>query len=162
MNVTITKTTELEEYKERIEEIIEGYKGRSGAIIGVLYEVQNLIGFLSKEVQSFIAKKLGLPVKEVYGIVTFYNFFTMKPKGKHPISVCLGTACYVRGGRAVMDTIKKSLGIEIGDTTEDRKFSLNILRCLGACGIAPVMTVGHDIYGRLTPTKVKNIVESYD
>lgn len=162
MNETSTKATELEEYEERIEAIINSYKGRKGAIIGILYETQNLIGYLPKEVQAFIAKKLNLPVKEVYGIVTFYNFFTMKPKGKHPISICLGTACYVRGGRAVVETIKKSLGIDIGDTTKDRKFSLDILRCLGACGIAPVMTVGHDVYGRLTPTKVKNIIESYD
>lgn len=161
MNEAVTKTMELDEYKEQIETMVEQYKERKGALIAVLYETQNLIGYLPKGVQNFIADKMKIPIKEVYGIVTFYNFFTMKPKGKYPVSVCLGTACYVRGGRLVFNTIKRTLRIKEGDTTEDRKFSLEVLRCLGACGLAPVMKVGKEIYGRLTPVKAKAILESY-
>lgn len=161
MNEADTKTTELDEYKDQIEIIVDKYAVRKGALIAVLYETQNLIGFLPREVINFISDKMHIPVKEVYGIVTFYNFFTMKPRGKYPVAVCLGTACYVRGGRLVLDTIKKSLGIQEGDTTEDRKFSLELLRCLGACGLAPVMTIGKEVYGRLTPVKVKAIIETY-
>ncbi|MBT9130739.1 MAG: NADP-reducing hydrogenase subunit HndA [candidate division WS2 bacterium] len=161
MSEAVTKTTELDEYKGQIEAIVNQYSARKGALIAVLYETQNLIGFLPREVIHFIADRMHISVKEVYGIVTFYNFFTMKPRGKYPVAVCLGTACYVRGGRLVLDTIKKSLGIQEGDTTEDRKFSLELLRCLGACGLAPVMTIGKEVYGRLTPAKVKAILETY-
>lgn len=161
MNEAVTKTTELDEYKVQIETIVNKYSARKGALIAVLYETQNLIGFLPREVIHFVADRMHIPVKEVYGIVTFYNFFTMKPRGKYPVAVCLGTACYVRGGRLVLDTIKKSLGIQEGDTTEDRKFSLELLRCLGACGLAPVMTIGKEVYGRLTPIRVKAIIETY-
>jgi len=161
VNEAVTKTTELDEYKVQIETIVNKYSARKGALIAVLYETQNLIGFLPREVIHFVADRMHIPVKEVYGIVTFYNFFTMKPRGKYPVAVCLGTACYVRGGRLVLDTIKKSLGIQEGDTTEDRKFSLELLRCLGACGLAPVMTIGKEVYGRLTPIRVKAIIETY-
>ena len=112
--------------------------------------------------QALIAKELNIPVAKVYGIVSFYSFFTMIPKGKYPISVCLGTACYVRGGEKVLDELKKQLNVEVGGTTNDRKFSLDVLRCIGACGLAPVITIGDKVYGRLTPDQIKGILAEYN
>jgi len=127
----------------------------------VLHKVQGEYGYLSAEVQELIAEELHIPVSKVYGIVSFYSFFTMIPKGKNPISICLGTACYVRGAEKVLDELKRQLKIEVGGTTEDGKFSLNVLRCVGACGLAPVMMIGDKVYGRLTPDKVKEILAEY-
>ena len=130
-------------------------------MINVLHKVQGEYGYLSIEVQALIAKELNIPVAKVYGIVSFYSFFTMIPKGKYPISVCLGTACYVRGGEKVLDELKKQLNVEVGGTTNDRKFSLDVLRCIGACGLAPVITIGDKVYGRLTPDQIKGILAEY-
>ena len=118
-------------------------------------------GYLPEEMQRVIARKLNIPVSKVNGVVTFYSFFTMTPKGRHPISVCLGTACYVRGSERLLDEIKRVLSIEVGETTPDGKFSLDCLRCVGACGLAPVMTIGDKVYGRIDPQEISKILGSY-
>ena len=127
----------------------------------MLHKVQGEYGYLPAEVQELVAKELGIPVSRVYGIVSFYSFFTMTPKGEHPISVCLGTACYVRGAEKVLDELKRQLGIGVGEVTPDGKFSLTCLRCVGACGLAPVIEVGDKVYGRMTPDRVKDVLAEY-
>ncbi|MCQ2306592.1 MAG: NADH-quinone oxidoreductase subunit NuoE [Bacteroidales bacterium] len=144
-----------------IKDVCKSFRNDGGEVINVLHKVQGEYGYLSAEVQQVIAEELHIPVSRVYGIVSFYSFFTMVPKGKNPISVCLGTACYVRGAEKVLDELKRQLKIEVGGTTEDGNFSLNVLRCVGACGLAPVMMVGDKVYGRLTPDKVKEILAEY-
>lgn len=121
--------------------------------------MQDTLGYLPKEVQELIALELGISAARVYGVVSFYSFFTMKPKGKYPISVCMGTACYVRGGEKVLDEFRRQLGIEVGGTTPDGLFSLDSLRCVGACGLAPVVMIGPRVYGRLKVADVKGILD---
>ena len=144
-----------------IKEVCKSYGNKPGEVINVLHKVQGEFGYLPAEVQELVAKELGIPVSRVYGIVSFYSFFTMTPKGEHPISVCLGTACYVRGAEKVLDELKRQLGIGVGEVTPDGKFSLNCLRCVGACGLAPVIEVGDKVYGRMTPDRVKDVLAEY-
>ena len=144
-----------------IKEVCKSYGNKPGEVINVLHKVQGEYGYLPAEVQELVAKELGIPVSRVYGIVSFYSFFTMTPKGEHPISVCLGTACYVRGAEKVLDELKRQLGINVGEVTPDGKFSLNTLRCVGACGLAPVIEVGDKVYGRMTPDRVKDVLAEY-
>jgi NADH-quinone oxidoreductase subunit E/NADP-reducing hydrogenase subunit HndA len=144
-----------------IKEVCKSYGNQPGEVINVLHKVQGEYGYLPAEVQELVAKELGIPVSRVYGIVSFYSFFTMTPKGEHPISVCLGTACYVRGAEKVLDELKRQLGIGVGEVTPDGKFSLNCLRCVGACGLAPVIEVGDKVYGRMTPDRVKDVLAEY-
>ncbi len=144
---------------EQVEAICDKYGNQPGELINVLHEAQSLHGYLPEEMQRIIARKLHIPVSKVYGVVTFYSFFTMTPKGKHPISVCLGTACYVRGSEGLLEEIKRVLNIEVGETTPDGKFSLDCLRCVGACGLAPVVTIGDKVYGRLQPKDIKKILD---
>lgn len=146
----------------QLEKFIDELPEKRGALISVLHKAQSIFGYLPKEVQIFIGRKLDVPVSQVYGVVSFYSFFTMVPKGKHPIAVCMGTACYVRGADKVVDYFKRELGIEVGQTTEDGKFSLDALRCVGACGLAPVVLVGEKVYGRIvTAEDVKKILSEY-
>ncbi|MGL4799142.1 MAG: NAD(P)H-dependent oxidoreductase subunit E [Cellulosilyticaceae bacterium] len=146
-----------------LEKFIDELPEKKGALISVLHRAQSIFGYLPKEVQQFVGKKLDIPTAQVYGVVSFYSFFTMEPKGKYPISICLGTACYVRGADKVLDVFKRELGIEVGQTTEDGKFSLDALRCVGACGLAPVVLVGDKVYGRInTADQVKNILNEYN
>lgn len=147
--------------KEEIVAICNSFNNDPCNLINVLHQVQGKIGYLPMEVQEVIADCLHVPAAKVYGVVTFYAFFTMTPKGKHSVSVCLGTACYVRGAEKILDAFKSELGLEPGQTTEDGLFSLNTLRCVGACGLAPVAMVGDKVYGRLTPADVKGIVAEY-
>lgn len=133
----------------------------AGELINILHSAQEIFGYLPREVQELVAAELHIPVSRVYGVVTFYSFFTMTPKGKYPISVCLGTACYVRGAEKVMDEFKRQLEIKVGETTPDGLFSLDCLRCVGACGLAPVVTIGKKVYGRITPEKVREILSEY-
>ncbi len=148
--------TELEQFINELPE-------KKGALIAVLHKAQEIFGYLPKEVQIFVGEKLNIPVSQIYGVVSFYSFFTMIPKGKYPISVCLGTACYVRGAEKVLDDFKKELGIEVGQTTADGKFSLDALRCVGACGLAPVVLIGDKVYGRIgSADEVKKILSEYD
>ena len=145
-----------------IKEIAASFGNRGGEVINVLHQVQGKFGYLPAEVQEVVAHELNIPVSRVYGIVSFYSFFTMEPKGEHPINVCLGTACYVRGSEKVLDEFKRILGIQIGVVTSDGKFSLNVLRCVGACGLAPVVQIGEKVYGHMTVDKVKEVLAEYE
>ena len=130
-------------------------------LIAILHRAQHIFGYLPKEVQEFIAEKLNIPVSKVYGVVTFYSFFTMEKKGKYVINVCLGTACFVRGADKILSEFERLLGIKNGETTPDGKFTLSSLRCVGACGLAPVVQVNGKTYGNATLETVKQIIEEY-
>jgi NADH:ubiquinone oxidoreductase subunit E len=145
----------------KLDEIIKKSKDKPGALIPVLEEAQMALGFLPMPILQIIAKGLNLPMSRVYGVVTFYSFFTMTPRGKHTLRVCLGTACYVRGGKSIMESIEKELGVKEKETTADRLFSLESVRCLGACGLAPVIVITEDVHGRIKTQKVKDILNQY-
>ncbi|HML85086.1 MAG TPA: NAD(P)H-dependent oxidoreductase subunit E [Bacteroidales bacterium] len=142
-------------------EVCKSFNNEPGELINVLHKAQEIFGYLPAEVQEVVAKELNTSVAHVYGVVSFYSFFTMTPKGEHPISICMGTACYVRGAEKVLDEVKHLLKIQVGETTADGKFSLACLRCVGACGLAPVVMVGDKVYGRVAPDGVKAILEEY-
>ena len=127
----------------------------------ILQKAQGIYGYLPIEVQKIIAESLGMPLEEVYGVATFYAQFTLNPKGKYTISVCMGTACYVRGAGAILDRLSEKLGIQPGGITPDGKFSIEACRCLGACGLAPVLTINGEVYGRLVPDDVDKIIDKY-
>lgn len=150
------------EQKQALGEIIEKHRQQKGAILPVLQEAQEVYGYLPVEVQSMIAEGLGVPLEEVFGVSTFYSQFSLTPKGKYNISICLGTACYVKGASAVLDKLTSVLGIQPEECTPDGKFSLTACRCIGACGLAPVLTVNNDVYGRMTPDEVVPILEKYE
>lgn len=147
---------------DKIREICASFKNDPQELINVLHKCQEHFGYLPAEVQEVISNELVVPVAKVYGVVTFYSFFTMTPKGKHPISICMGTACYVRGAEKVLDEFKKELGLQVGQTSADGKFSLSSLRCVGACGLAPVVMVGDKTYGRVAPDDVRDILKEYE
>ncbi len=149
------------EQVNQLDGIIDKYRGRAGGLIPVLEEAQVLLGYLPVPVQKRIAAGLNLPPSRVYGVVTFYSFFTMKPRGKHTVRVCLGTACYVRGGKALAQTLSAEYGVKEGETTADRLFTFETVRCLGACGLGPVLVVDDDVHGRLKPSKVKETLGEY-
>ena len=149
------------EQEEKLREVIEKHKGEDGAAIPVLHEAQEIYGYLPIEVQKIISEGLNIPLAEIYGIVTFYTQFSLYPKGEYEVSVCLGTACYVKGSGTIIEKIKERLGIDVGQCTADGKFSLNATRCIGACGLAPVMTVNDSVYGRLTPADLDDIFKKY-
>ncbi len=151
----------VDEKAQKLQEVIEKYKDTKGALIPVLHEAQEIYGYLPIEVQKMVSEGLNVPLTEIYGVVTFYTQFSLKPKGKYRISMCLGTACYVKGADNILDKLKEKLGIEVGDCTEDGKFSLDACRCIGACGLAPVMMVNDDVYGRLVPEDIEGIIEKY-
>lgn len=145
----------------KIEAICKEFNYDKGELINVLHQTQNTFGYLPEEVQEIIAENLNTPLAHVYGVVSFYSFFTMTPKGKHPINICNGTACYVRGTEKIIQEFKTLLNIGIGETTADEKFSLSSLRCIGACGLAPVILIGDKVYGRVTLDSVKEILDEY-
>lgn len=149
------------EQEKKLYEVIERHKGMEGALIPVLHQAQEIYGYLPEEVQKMIADGLGVPLAEVYGVVTFYTQFGINPKGKCKIAVCLGTACYVKGSQAIIDKIKERLNLEVGECTPDGMFSLDATRCIGACGLAPVMTINDDVYGRLVVDDVDGILDKY-
>ena len=150
------------EVMSKIDEIIYNYRGKPGCLILVLEECQEIVGYLPVELQEYIGKGLNIPESTIYGVVTFYSFFSMVPKGRHTIKVCLGTACYVRGTKAILKRLTGKFNLEIGQTTEDRRFSLEAVRCLGACGLAPVMVVDNDTHGGMRPDKVTDILDQYE
>lgn len=150
------------EQVSKLNSIIEKFKGKPGGLIPVLEEAQVALEYIPISMQKRIASGLNLPLSRVYGVVTFYSFFTMTPRGKHTVRVCLGTACYVRGGKAIAETLQKALGINDGETTPDRMFTLETVRCLGACGLGPVVVVDEDIHGRLKSGKVKEVLSQYN
>ncbi len=149
------------ETHDKIVAICNNFNNDPGELINVLHQTQDFLGYLPAEAQELIAECLHMPTAKVFGVVSFYAFFTMTPKGKHPVSVCMGTACYVRGGEKILDAFKSELGIEVGETDANGEFSLTSLRCVGACGLAPVAMVDGKVYGRLVPAMVKDIVNEY-
>lgn len=157
IKIELKKTQE-----DKLRDICRTFHNDPGELINILHQAQHTFGYLPAEVQEFVAQELGVPVAKVYGVVTFYSFFTMIPKGQHPISVCTGTACYVRGAEKVLDEFKRILKIHVGETTPDGKFSLSCLRCVGACGLAPVVMIGEKVYGRVSPDRVKDILGKYE
>ena len=146
----------------RVDEIIDRNKGKPGCLIPVLEECQGVVGYLPVELQEYIGGLLNIPGSTIYGVVTFYSFFSMVPKGRHTIKVCMGTACYVLRIAEVLGRIKSNLNLEVGQTTEDRRFSLEAVRCLGACGLAPVVVVGNDAHGGVTPDGILDILNKYE
>jgi len=146
---------------QTIKDVCAEFHHNEGELIHVLHKVQHKLGYLPAEVQEVIAKELNTSVAKVYGVVTFYSFFTMIPRGEHPISICMGTACYGRGAEQVLNEFKRQLKVEVGESTDDGKFSLNCLRCVGACGLAPVVMVGEKVFGRVSPSQVKKIIAGY-
>jgi NADH:ubiquinone oxidoreductase subunit E len=145
-----------------IQKIVDDNRGKAGALIRVLQQAQGIVGYLPKPVIATVSRDLKVPFSEVYGVTSFYHFFSMKPKGKYVLQVCLGTSCYVKGGDKILDRLKKDWNLEPGGITPDGRFSLEIVRCLGACGLSPVMAVGTDIHGRVKPGKLNEILDSYN
>ena len=154
------KETDQEKY-DRIAQVIDEYKDKEGSLIQILHMAQGIYGYLPLELQQFIAERLGKPLSEVYGVATFYSFFSTKPRGENTIRVCLGTACYVRGGKKIVDRLIEILGINIGETTQDGKFTLEVMRCIGACGLAPAMTINDKVYKQVNPDKLQTIIEKH-
>ena len=146
---------------EQLAQVIAELKDQPGALMPVMQRAQNIFGCVSLDVQKAIAEGLGVTLSEVYGVSTFYSQFKLKPAGKYTISVCLGTACYVKGSQKVLDRLSEELQTPVGKTSPDGLFTLNATRCLGACGLAPVMMIGDEVYGRLTPDKVPEILDKY-
>lgn len=147
--------------KEQIKEIVERYKDEETPLMMILEAIQSEYGYIPLEVQEYVSSLTGIPVAEIYGVVTFYSFFSLKPKGKYVIGVCLGTACYVKGSQTVMDKFSELLGIGPGETTDDGLFTLDALRCIGACGIAPAISVNGKVYPKMTPNKVVSVIKEY-
>ena len=147
---------------QQLKDICKSFNNEPGELINVLHKAQGVFGYLPAEVQEVVARQLNMSVAKVYGVVTFYSFFTMLPRGKYPISVCTGTACYVRGAEKVLDEFKRLIKVPVGETTPDGKFSIAGLRCVGACGLAPVVLVGDKTYGRVAPDGVKKILKEYE
>ena len=148
--------------KEKLAKVIEDHKDMQGALIPVLHEAQSIYGYLPYEVMQQIADGLNIPVAKVYGVATFYSQFSLEKKGKYRINVCMGTACYVKGSGDLLNKCRERLGIEVGECTEDGLFSLESCRCIGACGLAPVITINDEVYGRLTEDDVDGIIDKYE
>jgi len=154
--------SEQEKLYAQIANVIDLYKGKEGSLIQILHLAQQIYGYLPLELQEFIAKNLDLPLSEVTGVVSFYSFFTTTPHGKHTIRVCLGTACYVRGGKRVVEHLQQKLGVDIGKTTEDGCFTLEIARCIGACGLAPTMMIDGKVFKQVNVNKLDTILAAYE
>ena len=149
------------EQEAALKDVIAKHPDQPGGLMPVLQEAQGIYGYLPLEVQQMVADGLGVSLSEVYGVATFYSQFSLTPKGKHQISVCLGTACYVKGSDKILEAVENQLGIKSGECTPDGLFSIDSCRCVGACGLAPVMTIGEEVYGKLVPDQVKKILDSY-
>lgn len=157
-----TACAESQEKRKELQKIVNKYKDTKGSLIQVLHEAQEVYGYLPLEVQREISILMNIPLAEIYGVVSFYTQFSINPKGKYKINVCMGTACYVKGASEVLDKFRTRLSIDVGECTEDQKFSLDACRCIGACGLAPVVTINDDVYGKLTPDDVDGILDKYE
>jgi NADH-quinone oxidoreductase subunit E len=155
------KSVLVEEKFHELEEFINSLPDKKGALIEVLHKAQHIFGYLPEEVQIFVADKLNLPTSKVFGVVSFYSYFTTTPRGEYVVNVCMGTACFVRGAAKVLSEFEKQLDVKVGQTTPDGKFTVEVLRCVGACGLAPVVTVNDRVYGHVTPNDVKKILTEY-
>ncbi|NCB63919.1 MAG: NAD(P)H-dependent oxidoreductase subunit E [Clostridia bacterium] len=150
-----------EALQDRIRELSREYRGKEGSLIQVLHMAQTIYGYLPIEVQKIVADELDFPLSQVSGVVTFYSFFSTQPRGEHTIRVCLGTACYVRGGKKIVERLQKLLNVGVGDTTGDRKFTLEVARCIGACGLAPAMSIDDTVYKQVNPDRLESILAKY-
>lgn len=162
MKVSVKKDKEFQSKLGKIRDLTEEHRGDRSALLQVLQEAQNILGYVPYEVQKMTSEILGVTLSEVYSTITFYSFFNLKPKGKYQIRVCLGTACYVKGADKILDRLREDLKIDVGDTTDDGKFSLDGCRCIGACGLAPAIVINDEVYGRLTPDMVTDILKKYE
>jgi NADH:ubiquinone oxidoreductase subunit E len=153
--------TDQEKALQQIANVIDFYKGREGSLIQVLHLAQQIYGSLPLEVQTFISKEMDIPLSVISGVVSFYSFFSTVPRGEHTIRVCLGTACYVRGGKRVLEGLKERLGVELGDTTQDGKFTLEVARCIGACGLAPAMMIDDVVFKQVNVNKLDKILGKF-
>jgi len=145
-----------------LDTVIEKYEGSPSGLIQVLHRAQKLFGFLPEDVQRYVARRLGLPMSKVFGVSTFYAFFTLEPVGRHRIQVCMGTACYVKGAADLVERLENDLGIQVGRTTPDRRFSLEVARCMGCCGLSPVMMIDGEVYAKLKPADLSGILSKYE
>ena len=152
---------ENQEKFDQLQAVMDWYKPQKGALMPVMQQAQGIFGYLPIEVQNFIAEGMGVPLTEVYGVATFYSQFTMQPKGKNTVGVCMGTACYVKGSDAILRALREALGVSEGKTTEDGLFTLEATRCLGCCGLAPVIMINEDVYGRLSADDIPGIINKY-
>ncbi|MDP4180965.1 MAG: NAD(P)H-dependent oxidoreductase subunit E [Bacillota bacterium] len=168
----MTKPHEIDVYepvegelpKEKFDELeafINSLESTDGALIEILHKAQNLFGYLPRDVQLFVARKLGIPGAEVFGVVSFYSYFTTEPRGKHTISVCMGTACFVRGSDKILEKLKEKLQVQVNEITEDGLFTLKDIRCVGACGLAPVIMIDDKVYGRVKEEELDGILDTY-
>jgi len=163
-DISVMDPIEEELPKEKLDELesfIDNMETTKGALIEILHKAQNIFGYLPRDVQLFVARKLGIPGAEVFGVVSFYSYFSTKPSGKHTLSVCMGTACFVRGADKVIERLKEKIGIETNETTEDGIFTLKDVRCIGACGLAPVVMVDDKVYGRVKEEDIDEIIKTY-
>ena len=154
------KSDEKQKYEE-IRNVIDLYRDKPGSLIQILHLAQEIYGYLPLELQTFIANEMKVPLSEISGVITFYSFFSTKPRGQHTIRVCLGTACYVRGGKKIVEALQQKLGVEVGGTTEDGLFTFEVARCIGACGLAPAMMIDDTVYKQVTPMKLNTILAKY-
>jgi NADH:ubiquinone oxidoreductase subunit E len=145
--------------RARVAEIIDAFQGQPDNLIQILHMVQGIYGYLPLDVQQFIAERMDLPLSEIYGVTTFYSFFATQPRGDYTIRVCMGTACYVRGSTKILKRLSEMLGVEVGSTTKDRKFTLEVMRCMGACGLAPAVSVNGEVIPQVNPDKLNRILE---
>jgi NADH:ubiquinone oxidoreductase subunit E len=156
------KTSKNNERMARIIEVIEHFRDMKGALIPVLHEVQDTYGYLPKEILEYVSEQLDLPMSEIYGVATFYSFFSLVPKGEHVTKVCMGTACYIKGAQSILDKLSMELNVKVEGTTADNKYTLEATRCLGACGLAPVITIGEKVFGRLSSNEIPKILKEYN
>ena len=167
MNVAIEETSQeirelLPEHRDVLDELLKENRDQPGATMVMLTRTQEELGFVSPAMQNYIADALDVPLSHIYGVLTFYSFFRMAPVGRHTINICMGTACYVRGGPTVVEKFQQVLGVKVGETTEDNRFTLEICRCVGACSQAPVVMIDDDIVGRVNPQDVAKILRGYE
>jgi NADH:ubiquinone oxidoreductase subunit E len=151
-----------EQKRARVLEVVDTYKDQEGSLIQILHLVQGIYGYLPLDIQQLVAERMDLPLSEIYGVSTFYSFFSTQPRGEYTIRVCMGTACYVRGGAKIVKRLTEMLGVEVGGTTKDRKFTLEVMRCLGACGLAPAIMINDQVYRQVNPDKLNRIIEKCD
>ena len=161
LETQVMSAAEKEKAFEKIANVIDLYKDKEGSLIQVLHLSQVIYGYLPLELQEFISDKMDIPLSEVSGVVSFYSFFSTVPRGEHTIRVCMGTACYVRGGKKIVEYMQDRLGVELGGTTEDGKFTFEIARCIGACGLAPAMMIDGKVYKQVTTTKLGPILDAF-